>query len=178
MSRLSRFFTIRACVRDLSQRLAREYGTRDEYTTEEVDSVMSAWNMRLAEPAYAYALYCSRSDFDTLDPSIRAGLEYEQARRDVLARYPQLERLGAQEIAVFARSHWRSGLRFMGRTESSPLMGLPDSFARGSQTPHAETRRAIYEEPTFGLRGVLIFIAVVVTVSAIAALLLAYCVHG
>jgi hypothetical protein len=157
MGRLSRYFTIRACVRDLSQRLAREYGLRDSYSPAEIDKVIAVWEMHLSVPAYAYALFCTRADFERLDSRVRGALDYDQYRGDVLRQYRGLEHLNGQAIAVFVASEWRSGLRFGGETEASPLLGLPDSFARESDTPPPRVTPPIYEEPTLGMRGVILW---------------------
>lgn len=90
---IGRWFTIRACVRDLSQRLAREYGLRWPYTREEVDAVLRAWDMRLAVPAYAYAIYCTRGEFERLETRVRSGRDYDEYRRDVERQYPRLDGL-------------------------------------------------------------------------------------
>jgi hypothetical protein len=142
---MGEWLTIRACVRDLSQRLARKFGLRDTYSVTEVDSVLEDWNMRLRFPEYAYALFCSHGDFERLDPRVREGLDYETCRRKVKGQYPRLENLNGRDIAIFARSHWWR--------QTLSWVDLPDSFQ-----PDRPERISppVYVEPTLGIRGVLL----------------------
>jgi uncharacterized protein DUF6559 len=124
---LFRMLSIRACVRDLSQRLARSYGIRESYTIEEIRTAMDQWDMKLSYPAYAFALYAARPEFERLEPAIRGGRDYEEWRSDVRRRYRRLHDLSPEGIAVFARSYWTH----LGVARSS--VDLPDSFEKKSQ---------------------------------------------
>jgi hypothetical protein len=165
MSFIGRYLTIRACVRDLSQRLARRYGLRDTYSPTEVDTVLKDWDMRLSQPAYAYAVFCSRADFERVDPGARGARDYEEYRRDVLSQYPRLASLNGREIAVFARSWWPWSL-----TPSN--VDLPDSFEPSEPPP---VRRDIYFGPTLGIPGIVLsLLAMLGTVVLVAFLIAKY----
>ena len=128
--------SIRACVRDLSQRLARAYGIRESYTVGEISAVIDAWRMRLWHPEYAFALFATRAEFETLRGEVRRERSYEELRADVLRRNRQLPDLRLQSIALFARNRWY----YLSETQSN--VPLPDSFARAQPPSKPDARSA------------------------------------
>ena len=160
---ITRQGTIRVCLRDLSQRLARAHGVRDAYTPAEIASVLKEWDMHLSHPAYAYAIFCTRGDFERLDPAVRAGRDYEEWRQDVRRRYPRIDEISSRNVIAFARNWWPS---FPVTT-----IDLPDSFAPEQPAP---APRPEYADRELGLRGVGLVLAAAVGAIIALALLVAW----
>jgi hypothetical protein len=102
----------------------RAYGARDSYTVEEIRAVVRQWEMRMRYPAYAFALFATRGEFERLGDEIRRGRDYEQWRSDILRHYRRLPDLQLSSIAMFARNRWYH------LSDARSNVPLPDSFER------------------------------------------------
>jgi uncharacterized protein DUF6559 len=71
----------------LSQELSRRFGLKAYYRIEDVTRVAGETNCRVAYIAYAHAMFCSRSDFNTHYASSRVACNYDSFRSLIGRRY-------------------------------------------------------------------------------------------
>ncbi len=78
---------IRSFVFRLSLELLRRFGDKRFYSIDEIDRLLGNGNYDRAFSAYAYALFCSRSDFDSYFSQLKVKCTYQGLRKFVAKRY-------------------------------------------------------------------------------------------
>lgn len=74
-------------VWSLSQELFRHFGTKKYYSLEQVSRVATESGCRMTYVAYAHAMFCSRSDFDSYYGPLRVASTYDGFRSVIARRY-------------------------------------------------------------------------------------------
>jgi hypothetical protein len=91
LSGWSRWSPRRAAIEDyvwsLSQELSRRFGLKQDYRIEDVSRLASETSCDTRHIAYAHAIFCSRSDFNSHYVTPRASLNYVRLRAVVARRY-------------------------------------------------------------------------------------------
>lgn len=84
---LKRRRAIHSYVWKLSLELLSRFGKKRYYTIEEVTHACGAAGLQMAFLAYAHALYCDRSTFDSYYVPLRVACTYDGLRRKISRRF-------------------------------------------------------------------------------------------
>lgn len=84
---LKRHKAIKSFVCKLPLELHRRFGDRRYFSFEQVERVLEIGKYDRAFAAYAYALLCSRKDFDSYFSELKVNCTYEGLRKIVAKKY-------------------------------------------------------------------------------------------
>jgi hypothetical protein len=84
---LKRRRAIKSFVYDLPLKLERRFGQKTYFSLKEVDALFATGKYDKTFSAYAYALFCSRKDFDSYFQELNVRCTYDGLRKFVSKKY-------------------------------------------------------------------------------------------
>ncbi len=84
---IKQWFAIQSYVWNLSLELSRRFGKKQYYTIEDVAKCADGMKLNKVFIAYAFAIFCNRSDFESYFGSLHLKSSYDTLRAEVGRRY-------------------------------------------------------------------------------------------
>jgi hypothetical protein len=145
-------------VRDLPQRLAREYGSRDSYSIEQINAVLSSWEMDREFEHYAYAMLATAEEVIAKRPQL--GAAYSDLRAEVGGKFFRgRASFTARDVLAFSRHHWN-----LPPSMGVPVTEVPSGFSPASDQP---ANTSMTHGAEFGPRAILFTAAAVVLLAVL-----------
>ena len=102
---IKQWFAIQSYVWNLSLELSRRFGKKQYYTIEDVAKCADGMKLNKVFIAYAFAIFCNRSDFESYFGSLHLKSSYDTLRAEVGRRYFEGSNKAAS-LMLFAKN-WR-----------------------------------------------------------------------